>query len=301
MAVLHLLSKTNSQALICWFVAAAIASVFSAFASTTTKTDRERLGLIGPVQKMIEESGTQGEGDRWIDVETTLYDRIGNVIETEKTMGRKSSPEKGKTIYERSTDGKSITRKTFGQDGSLLLKGLHLYDEKGNRVEDRNYDKEGNLLFKLVHVYDGDGNLVETKSYLRDGSLKSKSVSVYDSNGNMISMSSFTGCTSQQGCKLEYKAVNKYDAKGNLSETMTYKADGMLDERRVYTHNANGQEQEKTVYNADGSILEKETYAYEHDSVGNWIKRATTKAVSKEGKLMLEPPYIIKRTITYYK
>ena len=298
MAALHL-GKTNSQVLLYLCVAAAIASVVSTSAATTTKTDKERLGLNGPVQTMIEESGTQGEGDGWLNLETTLYDRIGNVIETEQTMGRKSSPEKSKTIYERSADGKSITRKTFGQDGSLLVKGLSLYDEKGNRIEDRNYDKEGSLLFKLLHVYDVDGNSVESKSYLRDGSLKSKSVSVYDGNGNMTS-SSFTKCTSQQDCILEYKSMNTYDTKGILTEAMIYKADGELDHRSLYIHNAKGQQQQKTDYNADGSIREKESYYNEYDSVGNWIKRVTTKAVSKEGKLILEPLSIIKRNITYY-
>ena len=117
----------------------------------------------------------------------------------------------------------------------------------------------------------------------------------------MTSMSSFKDCTSDQSCKLDFKAVYTYDAKGGLTQAMNYKADGSLDERRVYTYNANDLKREEIVNNAAGSIRQKETYEYEYDSTGNWIKKTTTTAVRKEGALILEPPHVIKRTITYFR
>lgn len=270
-------------------------------AAGTTKSDKERDGLIGPVQMIIEESGTQTEG-AVIWKQATTYDPTGSMTEFKVASGKVGGQvETGKTIYERDSKGRITGSKSFGGDGVLQEKTLYAYDKSGNQIEQAIYDKDGNLKFKFVHAYDADGNRVETKSYLRDGSLKSKSIYTYDSKRNMNSMSSFKDCTSDQRCKLAYRADNKYDERDHLAETVIYKAGGSLDERRAHIYNVGGHEQEMIVYNADGSIREKEIYPYEYDSVGNWIKKTTTKTVSKEGKLVPEPPHIVKRTITYYK
>lgn len=268
----------------------------------TSRTDRDQSGLIGQVQTIVAESGTWVKGTSVL-VQATSYDVKGNTTESEIVFYKaesKDNSEKLRTIYERDSSGNRTVAMSFGANGALQEKTLYVSDKSGNQIEQAVHDKEGNIKFKFIHAYDADGNRVETKSYLHDGTLRSKAVYAYDSKRNMTS-SSFTDCTSQQDCKLEYTAVNSYNLKGKLTEATIYKADGMLDERRVYTYNANADEQEKTVYNSDGSVREKETYAYEYDSVGNWIKRTITKAVSKDGKLKLEPPYIIKRAITYYK
>lgn len=286
-----------------YFVICLIAGLVSVSdAASTSKSDRERDGLTGPVQRVIEESGTQTDGSVvWR--QTTTYDPVGRMTEVELASGTIGGQvETGKAIYERDSKGRIASSKSFGGDGVLRDKTLYVYDKSGNQIEQAIYDKDGNLKFKFADAYDAEGNKVESRSYVGDGSLKSKSVYTYDSRGNIISMSSFKGCITDQDCKiLDYKAVNTYDTTGHRDEAAIYKADGSVDERRVYTYNANGQEQNKAVYNVDGSIRERETYAYEHDSNGNWIKKTITQGVSKDGVFVLEAPHVIKRTITYYK
>ncbi len=270
--------------------------VFGGTAAALPQSDREAGGLRGDVQKVIEELGETM-------VMTSLYDRAGNLIESEIRYvgGGETQKVRLRTKIERDADGRKMVERSFEDDGTLNQEKLYVYDETGNLTEEGHY-QDGNLLFKFVNVYDEEGNKVESTSLLHNGSIKSKSRYSYDRQGNMTSMSSFKDCTPDQDCKtLEYRAVHTYDSKGHVTETFIYQGDGTLDERRVYTYNANGQEQERVVYNADGSIREKKSYAYEYDPVGNWIKKTTAKAVSKEGAFVLESVHIVKRTVTYYK
>ena len=50
----------------------------------------------------------------------------------------------------------------------------------------------------------------------------------------------------------------------------------------------------------DGSIRDKYSRTYEFDARGNWIKRTTSKWVTKDGKSYYAPAYVDYRTITYY-
>ena len=286
-----------------YFIACLIVGLVSVTdAASPSKNDRERDGLTGTVQRVIEESGIQIDGS-FVWRQTTTYDLVGRITEVELASGTVGGQlATGKVIYERDSKGRITRSKSFGGDGVLRDKTLYVYDKSGNQIEQAIYDKDGNLKFKFVDVYDAEGNKVQSRSYVGDGSLKSKSVYTYDSKGDISSMFSLKGCITDQDCKtLDYKAVNTYDTTGHLAEAAIYKADGSVEERRVYSYNANGQVQNKAVYNFDGSIREKESYVYEYDSNGNWIKKTITQAVSKDETFVLEAPHVIMRAITYYK
>jgi hypothetical protein len=274
--------------------------VFSLVAESRTSKDRS--GLIGAVETIVTESGTWLSGSSVL-LEARKFDEKGNVTEYKGTFYDAEIKErKGAltTTYELDSSGNPTAAMAFGISGELQETRRYVYDRRGNLVELALYDKNDNLKSKQIHAYDHKGNIIETKFRGHDGSLVSIAVYAYDSNGNNTSMSFYMPCVSQQDCKLEHKTGYVYE-RGKRIEARIYTPDGKLNERSVFRYNPIGQEQETTVYNPDGSIRDKETYAYEYDSVGNWTKKTITNKVNKEGKLVLDPPYVIKRTITYYK
>ncbi|MFL6230202.1 MAG: energy transducer TonB, partial [Pyrinomonadaceae bacterium] len=69
--------------------------------------------------------------------------------------------------------------------------------------------------------------------------------------------------------------VHRYDARGNLSETV--------------------------VRDARGATLSRTVYEYEFDEFGNWVKQTASVAVLNAGKSGFEPVEITNRRITYYQ
>jgi hypothetical protein len=276
--------------------------VFVCVAAGLNKTHREREGLIGPVSKVVEESGTWKPSSPIFSTATT-YDRAGNMTESEEAryqLGAEANKEKIRTIYERDGAGRIAGLKSYGGDGALMETRRHAYDSKGNLIEEAFFRSSGKLMFKFVSVYDASGNTLERRSYGDNGALESKSTFTYDTKGNVLSMSYFKDCTTEQSCKiLDYRAVSTYDAQNRLTESALYKGNGSLDERGTYSYNPKGYVQERIVYDGKGALRTKESSAYEYDSVGNWTKRTKT-SKNMEGTSAPDP-HITKRTITYYK
>jgi len=267
-----------------------------------SQTDKIESGLIGAVRSIVTESGTWLPGSSVL-LQGRKFDGKGNVTESKVAFYEAESKQSEgglTTIYENDANGNPRAAKSLTISGEMQETRRYLYDERANLIELTLYDKNDNLRSKDIHAYDPKGNRIETKFFGHDGSLRSMAVYAYDSNRNMTSMSFYMPCISQQDCKLEHKTAHVFE-QGKQIETRIYTADGKLGERSTYAYNTNRQEKEQIIYDPDGSIREKETYSYEYDSVGNWIKKTTNKAVNKDGKLVPEPPYIVKRTITYYK
>lgn len=109
---------------------------------------------------------------------------------------------------------------------------------------------------------------------LEDGKMVQKSRSLlerttYDERGRRIENETYPIVGSQVG-----QETHKYDARGNLSETI--------------------------VRDSRGAVLRKTIYNYELDGFGNWIQMTASVAVSNSGKVEYEPIEITKRNITYY-
>jgi len=109
---------------------------------------------------------------------------------------------------------------------------------------------------------------------LEEGKLVSKSHSrlertLYDEQGRRIENETYPVVGSQVG-----QETHKYDAQGNLSETV--------------------------VRDSGGAVLSRRIYDYKLDEFGNWIQMTASVAVSNSGKIEFEPTEITKRTIIYY-
>jgi hypothetical protein len=99
--------------------------------------------------------------------------------------------------------------------------------------------------------------------------------------------------------ELSIRDVYKYS--GNQREEFVYTSNGSLNQHYLSVLDSKGTEIEKTSFETgDGSVRSKSKYAYEFDPNGNWIKRTTSKLVTKDGNSYYAPEYVDYQTISYY-
>lgn len=93
-----------------------------------------------------------------------------------------------------------------------------------------------------------------------------------------------------------------YKYSDNKRETLGYSREGKLNQHAITTLDDKGNEVEKTeLAPKDDSVRDKYSYTYEFDAKGNWIKRVTSKWVTKDGKSSFVTQYVDYRTIIYYE
>ncbi|HEX8423367.1 MAG TPA: energy transducer TonB [Pyrinomonadaceae bacterium] len=115
---------------------------------------------------------------------------------------------------------------------------------------------------ELVRLQLEGGQLVQKSRALLERTL-------YDERGRRVENETYPVAGSQAG-----QEAHKYDAQGNLSETV--------------------------VRDARGAVLSKTIYEYELDEFGNWIQMTASRVVPGSGKIEYEPTEITKRKIIYY-
>ncbi|MFL6209823.1 MAG: hypothetical protein ACJ74W_13285 [Pyrinomonadaceae bacterium] len=191
---------------------------------------------------------------------------------------------------------------------------MKYYNERGNLTKHESYDYRGNPMDITVYGY-LDGDRASDRESIRyeydppamvidsapgepkpkyDPRYTYKFKFKYDDKGHLLEQDWYGNSG-----KLWLRYVYKYD--GNKREELVYSEDGSLNQRYMYTLDDKGHEIEETAYEAkDGSIRDKYSYAYEFDAQGNWIKRTTSKWVTKGGQASYQPAWVDYRMITYY-
>jgi hypothetical protein len=91
-----------------------------------------------------------------------------------------------------------------------------------------------------------------------------------------------------------------YDERGQRVENETYPIVGTRAGQETHKYDAQGNLSETVVRDARGAVLSKTVYDYKLDGFGNWIQMTASIVVSNSGKIEYEPTEITKRTITYY-
>jgi hypothetical protein len=72
----------------------------------------------------------------------------------------------GQTLFLRSPDKKTITKKTFGNGGALKMVTIYRMDENGNPLSCKIFDGQKTELFKVAYGYRrSDGLLVEERMF----------------------------------------------------------------------------------------------------------------------------------------
>lgn len=91
-----------------------------------------------------------------------------------------------------------------------------------------------------------------------------------------------------------------YDERGQRIENETYPIVGSQAGQETHKYDAQGNLSETIVRGTSGAVLSRTIYDYELDEFGNWIQMTASIAVSNSGKVEYEPTEITKRNITYY-
>ena len=91
-----------------------------------------------------------------------------------------------------------------------------------------------------------------------------------------------------------------YDERGRRVENETYPIVGTQVGQEAHKYDAQGNLSETVVRDARGAVLSKTIYDYELDRFGNWIRMTASVAVAVSGRIEYEPTEITKRNITYY-
>lgn len=92
-----------------------------------------------------------------------------------------------------------------------------------------------------------------------------------------------------------------YDERGQRIENETYPIVGNQAGKQTHKYDAQGNLSETIVRDSRGAVLSKTIYDYELDGFGNWIRMTASVAVANSGKAGFEPIEITKRNITYYQ
>jgi hypothetical protein len=191
---------------------------------------------------------------------------------------------------------------------------MEYYNKGGNLTKTQSYDYKGNLSDITVYGYI-DGTRVSSFKQIEqnynpppivgasppgatkpkyDSRYSNKFAFRYDGQKRLVEKTWFLSSG-----QISIRYVYKYS--GNQREELVYSADGSLNQRYVVVLDDKGNEIEETYFETrDGSVRAKYSYAYEFDAKGNWIKRVTSKSVTKDGKSSFVPESVNYRTITYY-
>jgi Gram-negative bacterial TonB protein C-terminal len=91
-----------------------------------------------------------------------------------------------------------------------------------------------------------------------------------------------------------------YDERGQRIENETYPIVGTRVGQETHKYDAQGNLSETVVRDEHGTVLSKTVYDYKLDGFGNWVQMTASLVVSNSGKVEYEPTEITRRTITYY-
>jgi TonB family protein len=226
--------------------------------SGASRTDRDRDGLKGPV------------GVVRIEV-ARFSNSAGKAVEGSRVRReRRTYDEQGNLYHEALYDGDYVISSRFYFYESSDIQSVVAYIRKGSEVVSTGFaaaDRQGmnTLRFRLNHKNDAAGNRIGTAMTAEDGTPVRK---------------------------LAYS----YDKLGDLTEVAQYSGDGKLLHKWVY--NATNDIKQHDEFSEAGTLMYRESYSYEYDGQKNWIKRVSSRQVSRTGRP--EPFEVAYRTIAYY-
>jgi hypothetical protein len=217
--------------------------------------------------------------------------------------------DKVKTVFQEDEDLSG----TWSVQGRKSV-AMEYYNDRGNLTKREFYDYKGNLHEITVYGYIDGARVCRSKTIEReynppgimiasppgatrpkfDPRYSNKFAFQYDDQKRLIEKSWFLS-----NGELSIRYVYKYS--GNQREEFVFSSDGSLNQHYLSILDQKGNEIEETSFETrDGLVRNKSKYAYEFDGRGNWIKRTTSKWVTKDGKSSYEPAYVDYRAITYY-
>lgn len=267
-------------------VVLACATSLSSEASTLIENAKERNGLMGPVRKVIAK-------DRYYTI-TDSYDPSGNLIEEVSDFKFDNSESRSKYIFTYDDQGLSKEVLHYGDAGGLVSRkllsfGFHQDGKPAAMVATTN---NGSYAHSEFWIYDNRGNLAE-KIYFTDGFTDK---SIFDAQGKVIYAIRY------RGDAILFESVKHYNFKGELVESLYYKADGSLSRKDQYKYDeASRQIEEHSDFYKHYFGLRKSLTRYEFDTYGNWVRQTVEQWADETDITKPVPAEVIReRIISYY-
>lgn len=178
--------------------------------------------------------------------------------------------------------GKTRKANKFNAKGELISTSQYEYNALNELVTTTEFDASGNKVSELTYTYNDEKQMIKQVSIHFPTDHHSLYTAKYE-NG-LLTEETMDGYV--------YMHIkNKFDAKGNITESLYYNAADSLEYTiyKKYDDKAN-----MTEYRFEnGDVPLTESYQYEYDKHGNWTRRI----IFEEQK----PQCIIERKITYYE
>ncbi|NOT61171.1 MAG: hypothetical protein HOP19_13210 [Acidobacteria bacterium] len=229
------------------------------------KTDKNMNDLRGAVHTIsttvileTKEAGKTVKRDADID-NSEVYDRQGNLVEKKAKAGLNLQ----QSVFSRDAQGQRIEKMADGPPNPLAPPRPAV-PGGGERNADF-------LTFITAYRYDAEKRQLEATTHRRSGQLLQVDTYLFDEKERVLEHSRTYSVESGGG---GFRFVHKYDERGALIESLSYKVNS-------------GQVEHKTQY--QGIVL---------DQQGNWIKRTET-MTGADGKPR-NAPIVSVRQITYY-
>jgi hypothetical protein len=181
-----------------------------------------------------------------------------NGMKIEMIRKRISTSKTQKIVYNYDSKGNNTEIINHGWDGYLFSIKKYEYDDNGKKtkMEEHSYYK-GQPRGKDIHVYDDRGNMIEERNITSDGTLMGKREYSYNKSNNIITEKGY------KGNELSVVWKYSYNNKGNLEEFIQYlgpEDKGIIDQHNKYEYlfDKEGNWIERTLKNK--SLLKPETW-----------------------------------------
>ncbi len=276
------------------------------------KTERENMGLVGPV-KTVESDYTDLVGSITSGLteaseprsHTSLaFDREGRLV-AEVLVSHAVLEEyrwRRETRFDQEGRRLETTVYPLREGGKPWVYASYAYSDAGCTITQTVFDSSGAVVHTDANRYTPSGVFIGTDMTDADGSSSSYRVT-YDREGRQV-MSEQRDASG----RLLLRTVDTYDASGRLAVSRTYYGPTrILSGKTVYTY---GPEKGTVLercwnYGTNGALVEGWRTTEEYDAVGNWVVRT---------RLLVEEPRntpnnwswsatsgeVERRTITYY-
>lgn len=183
---------------------------------------------------------------------------------------------------------------TYYNNGSISIRTLHTYGEKGLIEKRLQYSGSGSFILEAQYRYDDKGNLTEEVDYNNEGLLESNLINIYDSNDNM------TGKVNFKGGVLRSLFTYRYNEKNKLAEIIEYRANGMQRDRTIYQYDEMGNYKGVATYDVEIDKVSIIDFIHLYDENGNWTKKIESRVMIEDEGNSLKPEKITFRDITYF-
>ncbi len=255
----------------------------SADDSIKKPSDRESLGLVGPVKSVIEKH-----------ISTKQMADMNTVMSTVVEEHSYITPQidfdvAGKRIYDC-----RLTPMFCGSGDQA----------KSNNGDRKKFDAQGRLTEKITFQQDGSFSEKETLEYGANGNLIKRTFS--HSTGDIFRIESYGEMgnllDSQHLTNGRLYASHKFDQQGRLIEYIDFFDDLDKAFRIAFQRNEKGDELESLSFTLDSNFPDiKIIFSYEYDTNGNWIKRVGLRWELKNNNLEFLQSDIEFRTINYFE